>query len=54
MVVEETYFLLALTLAIIKTISAIKPITNNMPQIIPALKIPFTSEQLLNPIIMVK
>ena len=43
---QPHYFLPPLTFAIIKMISAINPTTRKMPQTIPALKIPSTTEQL--------
>jgi hypothetical protein len=43
---QPHYFLPPLTLAIMKMINAIKPTTRKMPQTIPALKIPLTTEQL--------
>jgi hypothetical protein len=46
--ISLTYFLPAI-FAIINMIKAINPTTRKMPQTMPALKIPSTTEQLLKP-----
>ena len=48
-VLQPHYFFPPLTLAITKIISAMKATTKKMPHTIPALKIPDTTEQLVNP-----